>query len=84
MREGAPPCAPSLPLEKQCVASGFNQMVENGNTLYIIEHNLDIIKSADYIIEMGPGPGEEGGKVIFTGTPQQMIQSKHSITAKYL
>lgn len=62
----------------------FNQMVENGNTLYIIEHNLDIIKSADYIIEMGPGAGEKGGKVIFTGTPQQMTKSKHSITAKYL
>ena len=62
----------------------FNQMVENGNTLFIIEHNLDIIKSADYIIEMGPGAGEKGGKVIFTGTPQQMIQSKSSITAKYL
>lgn len=62
----------------------FNQMVENGNTLYIIEHNLDIIKSADYIIEMGPGPGEKGGKVIFTGTPQQMTQSPNSITAKYL
>ena len=62
----------------------FNQMVENGNTLFIIEHNLDIIKSADYIIEMGPGAGEKGGKVIFTGTPQQMIQSKQSITAKYL
>ena len=62
----------------------FNQMVENGNTLYIIEHNLDIIKSADYIIEMGPGPGEKGGRVIFTGTPQQMLQSKDSITAKYM
>ncbi|MBR6893241.1 MAG: excinuclease ABC subunit UvrA [Bacteroidaceae bacterium] len=62
----------------------FNQMVENGNTLFIIEHNLDIIKSADYIIEMGPGAGEKGGKVIFTGTPQQMTQSKQSITAKYL
>ena len=62
----------------------FNQMVQNGNTLYIIEHNLDIIKSADYIIEMGPGPGEKGGKVIFTGTPQQMTQSKQSITAHYL
>ena len=62
----------------------FNQMVQNGNTLYIIEHNLDIIKSADYIVEMGPGPGEKGGKVIFTGTPQQMTQSKQSITAHYL
>ena len=62
----------------------FNQMVENGNTLFIIEHNLDIIKSADYIIEMGPGAGEKGGKVIFTGTPQQMIESEQSITAKYL
>ena len=62
----------------------FNQMVENGNTLFIIEHNLDIIKSADYIIEMGPGAGEKGGKVIFTGTPQQMLQNKNSVTAKYL
>ena len=62
----------------------FNQMVMRGNTLYIIEHNLDIIKSADYIIEMGPGPGEKGGKVIFTGTPQQMTQSKQSVTAQYL
>ena len=41
-------------------------------------------KSADYIIEMGPGAGEKGGKVIFTGTPQQMMQSKDSVTAKYL
>ena len=62
----------------------FNKMVENGNTLFIIEHRLDIIKSADYIIEMGPGAGEKGGKVIFEGTPQQMAQSKQSITAKYL
>ena len=62
----------------------FNQMVENGNTLFIIEHNLDIIKSADYIIEIGPGAGEKGGKVIFKGTPQQMLQSKDSITAKYM
>ena len=62
----------------------FNKMVENGNTLFIIEHHLDIIKSADYIIEMGPGAGEKGGKVIFEGTPQQMAQSKDSITAKYL
>jgi len=62
----------------------FNQMVIRGNTLYIIEHNIDIIKSADYIIEMGPGPGEKGGKVIFTGTPQQMTQSNQSVTAQYL
>ena len=62
----------------------FNKMVENGNTLFIIEDHLDIIKSADYIIEMGPGAGEKGGKVIFEGTPQQMAQSKQSITAKYL
>ena len=62
----------------------FNQMVDNSNSLFIIEHNLDIIKSADYIIEMGPGAGEKGGKVIFAGTPQQMTQSHQSITAKYL
>ena len=62
----------------------FNQMVMRGNTLYIIEHNIDIIKSADYIIEIGPGPGEKGGKVIFTGTPQQMTQSNQSVTAQYL
>jgi len=62
----------------------FDRMVDAGNTVYLIEHNTDIIRSADYIIELGPGAGEDGGRVIFRGTPQQMAQSPTSVTAAYI
>ncbi len=62
----------------------FSRMVDQGNTIYLIEHNTDIIRSADYIIELGPGAGEHGGEVIFTGTPEQMACSAQSVTARYL
>ncbi len=62
----------------------FDRMVERGNTVYVIEHNMDVIKSADYIIELGPGAGEDGGTIIFMGTPLELKDSKESITAKYL
>lgn len=62
----------------------FNDMVAKGNTVYIIEHNLDVIKSADYIVELGPGAGEQGGNVIFTGTPSQLAKSTNSVTAAYI
>ena len=62
----------------------LKQLRDLGNTIVVVEHDEDIIAAADYIIEMGPGPGEKGGRVIFEGTPQQMTQSKQSITAKYL
>ena len=62
----------------------FNRMVDQGNTIYLIEHNTDIIRQADYIVELGPGAGEQGGNVIFCGTPPQMQASAQSITAPYL
>ncbi|MGE5892694.1 MAG: excinuclease ABC subunit UvrA [bacterium] len=62
----------------------FNRLVEKGNTVLIIEHNPDIIKSADYIIDMGPGAGEDGGRVIAEGTPEQVAQIHNSITGNYL
>ncbi len=62
----------------------LNKLVERGNTVLIIEHNLDVIKMADYIIDLGPEGGDGGGKVLFTGTPEEMIKIKNSHTAKFL
>lgn len=63
----------------------LNKLVEKGNTIIVIEHNLDVIKCADYIIDMGPEGGRGGGQVLFTGTPEQMIKAKtKSYTAPFL
>ena len=62
----------------------FNKMVDEGNTVYVVEHNTDVIKSADFVIEMGPGAGENGGSIIFSGAPSDMLSCNDSITAKYL
>lgn len=62
----------------------LNRLVENGNTVIVIEHNLDVIKSADYIIDLGPEGGNGGGKVIAKGTPEEVTQIEKSYTGKYL
>jgi excinuclease ABC subunit A len=62
----------------------LNRLVENGNTVLVIEHNLDIIKVADYIIDMGPEGGRGGGEVLFTGTPEDLAKDKKSYTAPFL
>ena len=62
----------------------FNSLVDKGNTVIIIEHNLDVIKMADYIIDIGPDGGSKGGELVFTGTPLEMIESSNTITAQYL
>ncbi|WP_413927167.1 ATP-binding cassette domain-containing protein [Clostridioides sp. ES-S-0001-03] len=62
----------------------IEEIVDNGNTVIIIEHNIDIIKRADWIIDMGPEGGTKGGKVIFEGTPKQLSNNKISLTAKYI
>ncbi len=62
----------------------LNKLVDKGNTVIVIEHNLDIIKCADYIIDLGPEGGEKGGNVLATGTPEEIIKHKGSYTAKYL
>ena len=62
----------------------LNRLVEKGNTVIVIEHNLDIIKSADYIIDLGPDGGEKGGEVVAEGTPEEITKSKKSYTAEFL
>jgi excinuclease ABC subunit A len=57
---------------------------DNGNTIIIIEHNLDVIKSADHVIDLGPEGGDGGGKIIASGTPEKVARSKNSFTGKYL
>ncbi|MGN0531808.1 MAG: ATP-binding cassette domain-containing protein [Eubacterium sp.] len=63
------------------ILEGF---VERGNTVIVIEHNTDIMKLADYIIDIGPEGGTKGGQVVFTGTPKEMMDNAHTITARYL
>jgi excinuclease ABC subunit A len=62
----------------------FNALVSKGHSIVIIEHNLEIIKCADWIIDLGPEGGEEGGHLLFEGTPEQLIEVKKSYTAQYL
>lgn len=62
----------------------LHQLVEGGNSMIIIEHNLDVIKCADYIIDMGPEGGMGGGTVVATGTPEKIITNQDSFTGKYL
>ena len=63
------------------ILEGF---VERGNTVIVIEHNTDVMKLADYIIDVGSDGGTKGGEVVFTGTPKEMIENRTTITAKYL
>ncbi len=60
----------------------FNSLVDSGNTVIIIEHNLDVIKQTDWIIDIGPEGGKNGGKVVFQGTPKEMITTSQTLTAK--
>ena len=62
----------------------FQRLIERGHTIVIIEHNMDIIKCADYLIDMGPEGGENGGNVVFAGTPEEIIKCEESYTGKYL
>ncbi|WP_336515923.1 excinuclease ABC subunit UvrA [Pollutibacter soli] len=62
----------------------LNKLVDRGNTVLVIEHNMDVIKVADYILDLGPEGGDGGGEVLFQGTPEQLVKIKQSHTAKYL
>ena len=62
----------------------MNRLVDTGNTVIVIEHNLDIIKNADWIIDLGPEGGNKGGKIMFEGTPQQLVSVPQSLTSAYL
>lgn len=72
------------PLDVQTLASVFRSLIESGATVIVIEHDLDIIKSADYIVDMGPGGGESGGRIVACGTPEEIAASKESVTGRFL
>ena len=72
------------PLDVRVLLGVFQALLDHGATVVVIEHDLDVIRNADYIIDMGPGGGEAGGRIIASGTPQEIKENKNSITGKYL
>jgi len=59
-------------------------LVEAGHSVVVIEHSMEVVKCADFVIDLGPGAGEEGGMVVATGTPEEIAQNPRSLTGKYL
>lgn len=72
------------PADVQVLLGVFQTLIENGATVLVIEHDLDVIKNADYIIDMGPGVGEQGGQIVACGTPEEIKSVKESVTGRYL
>ena len=72
------------PLDVRTLLGVFDTLMENGATVIVIEHDLDVIRSADYIIDMGPGGGEEGGRIVAAGTPRLIRETPESLTGKFL
>lgn len=68
----------------QKLLKSFNALIKKGHSIVVIEHNIDLIKCADYIIDLGPGGGENGGQLLAEGTPEEVVKSKKSYTANYL
>ena len=64
--------------------SAFTALIEKGNSILIVEHNLEVIKSADWIIDLGPEGGEKGGSIVFEGLPEDLIRCESSYTGRYL
>ena len=62
----------------------LDKLVDRGNTVLVIEHNLDVIKVADHIIDLGPEGGDGGGRILFEGTPEELVGNKESFTARFL
>jgi excinuclease ABC subunit A len=62
----------------------LDRLVESGNTVLVIEHNLDVIKTADHIIDLGPEGGDKGGMIVAEGTPEEVAKNKNSFTGQYL
>ena len=72
------------PLDVQTLLGVFRTLIDSGATVVVIEHDLDVIRSADFLLDMGPGGGEEGGRVVALGTPEQVAQNPDSVTGRYL
>ncbi|MDD3403714.1 MAG: ATP-binding cassette domain-containing protein [Hespellia sp.] len=72
------------PLDVRMLLSVFDKLVEKGATVIVIEHDLDVIRNADYVIDMGPGGGSDGGRIVATGTPDEVAQNPESITGRFI
>jgi excinuclease ABC subunit A len=62
----------------------INRLVDQGNTVIVIEHNLEVVKEADWVVDLGPEGGDRGGEIIFEGTPQELLKAQNSYTAEFL
>ena len=71
------------PLDVRSLLGVFQTLLDNGATVIVIEHDLDVIRNADYIIDMGPGGGEAGGRIVAAGTVEQIRENEDSITGRY-
>lgn len=72
------------PLDVRTLMEVFSTLIDKGATVIVIEHDLDVIRSADYIIDMGPGGGDEGGRIVAVGTPDDIRNTPESRTGKFI
>ena len=72
------------PQDVQTLLRVFQTLIAHGATVVVIEHDLDVIRNADYIVDMGPGGGDEGGRIVATGTPEEIKTCKASLTGRYI
>ena len=72
------------PLDVRVLMGVFQALLDNGATVVVIEHDLDVIRNADYVIDMGPGGGSEGGRIVASGTPEEIRTNPESVTGRYL
>ena len=72
------------PLDVRTLLEVFQTLIDNGATVVVIEHDLDVIRSADYLLDMGPGGGEAGGRIVAAGTAEQVAENPESLTGRYL
>ncbi len=72
------------PLDVRVLLEVFDRLVGSGATVVVVEHDLDLIRNADYVIDMGPGGGTAGGEIVFAGTPDELAACTRSVTGRYL
>ena len=72
------------PLDVRTLLGVFSTLIENGATVIVIEHDTDVIRNADYIIDMGPGGGEEGGRIVACGSPETIRTCPESVTGRFI
>jgi excinuclease ABC subunit A len=72
------------PLDVQTLLGVFRRLIDKGATVIVIEHDLDVIRNADYIVDMGPGGGEQGGRIVAEGSPYEIKHNKASVTGRYI